>query len=499
MKTRNLFLSLFAFAALCACNKEAQPENPILGEDACITVSIVAPNDATKAPTTSFEDGDTENAVHNALFVFYSEEGTYMYQDTYSFTFNNGISQTTPPNVESISDVKIILQGETVAPRQMVVILNYDNAIENAVKNKNISALNNVLTNNYIVSLGDPATDYYVMTNSTYMSDDKVVFAALIDEETHIYKTGDTPKEAVQVYVERVSAKVRSNTPGGTEKTLALLNGSTLTYKPFITGYALTSTAPSSYVIKQIDNYNWSNWLDAEWNDPNNKRSYWANSYTSGPYNKIAYEYIADTEPKYCHENTDQDDLTKLMIAVQIKGHTGDDNFQPINIVRYGAGFYLTSELLTAIATELNGFTWSSTTLAKTDQAFTVEQLQLVADGGHLSKVALVDDITSVSDQTAVDAVLAKYEDLLSWVDGKAYFYSDIAHFGEDDGVNDKGIVRNHIYDINITKIAGLGTPVIDPTLPIEPSIPDEIEYNLQAQINILRWKVVRQNVSFGE
>ena len=65
MKTRNLFLSLFAFAALCACNKEAQPEGPkvpqILEEDACINVSIVSDNLDTRAGTDAgFSDGDSD-------------------------------------------------------------------------------------------------------------------------------------------------------------------------------------------------------------------------------------------------------------------------------------------------------------------------------------------------------------------------------------------------------------------------------------------------------
>mgnify|MGYP003558779478 CR=1 FL=1 len=50
MKTRNLFLSLFAFAALCACNKEAQPEVPqILDADTYIKVNIMATDASTRA------------------------------------------------------------------------------------------------------------------------------------------------------------------------------------------------------------------------------------------------------------------------------------------------------------------------------------------------------------------------------------------------------------------------------------------------------------------
>ena len=53
------------------------------------------------------------------------------------------------------------------------------------------------------------------------------------------------------------------------------------------------------------------------------------------------------------------------------------------------------------------------------------------------------------------------------------------------------GVVRNHIYAINVTKIAGLGTPVYNPDEIIYPETPEENEHYIAAQINILSWRVV--------
>lgn len=54
----------------------------------------------------------------------------------------------------------------------------------------------------------------------------------------------------------------------------------------------------------------------------------------------------------------------------------------------------------------------------------------------------------------------------------------------------DFGIVRNHIYDIQISSITGLGTGICDPTEPIVPE-KSKITYYLNYKINILAWRIV--------
>lgn len=63
------------------------------------------------------------------------------------------------------------------------------------------------------------------------------------------------------------------------------------------------------------------------------------------------------------------------------------------------------------------------------------------------------------------------------------------------------GVVRNHWYQLNINKVMGLGHGVFNPgsdTTPGEPIIPqnpDNDRYALNAKINILSWKIVKQSV----
>lgn len=80
------------------------------------------------------------------------------------------------------------------------------------------------------------------------------------------------------------------------------------------------------------------------------------------------------------------------------------------------------------------------------------------------------------------------------WKDGHTYYYFEIRHFGDKIGV-----VRNHIYDATITKLAGLGTPVYDPEEIIYPEKPEEGEESfIAARINILSWRVVKNDVELN-
>lgn len=98
------------------------------------------------------------------------------------------------------------------------------------------------------------------------------------------------------------------------------------------------------------------------------------------------------------------------------------------------------------------------------------------------------------------DAVNGKLKDILGakvWDNGAAYYYTDIQHLGTaaDNGLY--GVVRNHIYDIKINSVYGLGTPVYDPDgeTPIIPQKPKEDDTYIAAQIHILSWRVVNNNV----
>lgn len=92
------------------------------------------------------------------------------------------------------------------------------------------------------------------------------------------------------------------------------------------------------------------------------------------------------------------------------------------------------------------------------------------------------------------------------YFEGQAFFSIPIRHLGWDDTANpalyengkyqwanmrlgDLGVVRNHVYQITVSKIGGLGTGIIDKNTPIIPPS-DEVTYWVATQINVLAWRV---------
>lgn len=86
---------------------------------------------------------------------------------------------------------------------------------------------------------------------------------------------------------------------------------------------------------------------------------------------------------------------------------------------------------------------------------------------------------------------------------GLTTYYIPIEHLGASvkDATNTDegyyGVVRNHWYNVTISKIKSIGHGIWDPNKYEEPIIPDEPEdplYYFGAKINILSWKIVNQN-----
>ena len=510
MKTRNLLLSIFAFAALCSCNKEVQPETPqMLGDDACLSVRIMAADVNTKA-TGDFEVGsDKENAVTNVLFAFFTADGKFMYTREYaSFTWNN--VNETDPNIEKQSNATVVLDGKTIAPRQMVVVLNYNSAIKTAVEAvTNISEMYSAVTTTVY---GLKTNTEFVMTNSSYamLGGTVNMFAAQIDE-TDIYEKGQTPtaSQIVDVYVERVAAKLSVETSASlatTSKELELYNGETIKYYPQILGYAFTGTKNASYLCKNLEslytdfNTNWSGW-----NDPTNRRSYWGVSYPSANSAYVGYDDITNSSPYsvYCHENMTTAH-TKLIVKTVIRKQSGaeqDPAVDPVlSLVKVGATYYLKSDLEAAIVDKLatEGVVWND---GSADQAYAASHIKYTPITGGTGYEVKIELDKTPTDVSKAKAIMDKYAAVLLWDEGQSYFSTKIEHLGNASTTpaSDYGVVRNHVYKLSVNKIAGLGTPYV-PGIGGDggdPVVPAEIEYELQAKINILKWKVVEQGVSF--
>ena len=115
-------------------------------------------------------------------------------------------------------------------------------------------------------------------------------------------------------------------------------------------------------------------------------------------------------------------------------------------------------------------------------------------------------EIKSAADITKVNRLL--YQNLGGahlYTDGMAFFSAPIQHWGwqrsdnENKGVEmedwdwskmktgDFGVVRNHVYTIQIGTISGLGTGIIDTDDPLLPPT-DKVSYSVKFRVNIQKW-----------
>lgn len=92
--------------------------------------------------------------------------------------------------------------------------------------------------------------------------------------------------------------------------------------------------------------------------------------------------------------------------------------------------------------------------------------------------------------------------------EGLCYFSVPIKHLGFPEGAvvdnlikfedcvpGSFGLVRNHVYNLNVSSITGLATALRDPNQPIVPPA-DEQTYYISAKLNVLNWRIVpTQNV----
>jgi hypothetical protein len=100
-----------------------------------------------------------------------------------------------------------------------------------------------------------------------------------------------------------------------------------------------------------------------------------------------------------------------------------------------------------------------------------------------------------------MDAQLMDVHPALVYNDGMTYYYTDIRHLSNDtEKVGAYGVVRNHVYKVNINKIKGFGTPVYVGSQDfVEVEKPEEIYTYVSAQINILSWRIVDRDYNLGE
>ncbi len=319
-------------------------------------------------------------------------------------------------------------------------------------------------------------------------------------------------------------------------------------------GWELYNDYSTSTLLKNI-NTTWDDEdLGLTWNDRPYFRCYWAQSQNTLLNDSFSWSYIQDPAPDdapatfngfptengfkvaenanyaagtytYCGENTNQkvdatDPRTKVILKGQLMQKNQDGTYSALELARwYGTEYAGNEALRTAVANSLkytlyyhDGTKYVS--IAPVDlecvsgiagaEAYEVGfKLSTAGEGKTWYKYSSekgyesLGDVASDENKINTNAELAKVEPALVYAYGNTYYFIDIEHLGTAGAKY--GVVRNHVYQIDINSITGYGTPVYMGTSSIvtPPEYPEDEEGSyVAAKINVLSWKVVQQSVN---
>lgn len=558
MKTK-LFLAAMAAVAVIGCQKE--PAGSISapdGDASFLKVDLRAAGTLTRAEVGTYEYGlADENEVKSIHFYFFdSEDKAYAVdnaQSNYVAAHTNVDWKTQEgspyPNVAEISDaVLVIKQSKQAPPAKMVVVLNAP-----AFSVTNLAGLHQ-------------AIDYYstengfVMSNSVYFDGSAIVDATSIMSENIFAANNFTDVNGndipvgsvipntqvkvgndiitvkpVEVYVERVAAKVRVSGGVSSEGQVDLASipvmdkdGKQATFGTIpvyakVLGWQVTNNTAKAPLLKDI-NASWTEeGLGFAWNAPSNFRSYWAAT-TDEPKHDFTFENVMGHNPAYDYYfentavaktdngvdvgveggNTTANQASQLLIAAQLVDGSGD----ALQIAKwYGVQYTITdlkAAMVATVAPKIYVKNDANTyvTISVNDVEF-YQVPQDEDDNRYEVRVRAIPGKTyydsSAQPYAAAADLLAGIDPAQMWTNGYTYYYTTIKHFGAEGKTGEYGMVRNHVYDIKIDGITGFGTPVYEPSEIITPEKPEEdVALNLSARINILAWHLVSQNVTLN-
>ena len=513
-----LFLAVAALGFAACAEKGLDNNDPANNgelEQSYVAITLAADDMNTKATNgNEYVEGLPEERKVESAYVFFFKDGKAFPVAFDGTTSTNGrpinyLSVTLPDNgqnMDNVSDVKeavLILQNyQGQYPNQIVAVLNWTPAAD---KLYDLSDIQKEITSLRGYNNG------FVMSNAVYADNAAETVDAVDLTIANIGKTADEAKaNPVTIHVERVAAKVAFSAAAEGKFQVGEIEGKAIYAQ--IRGFQLYNDYQTSWLIKKITP-TWND-LGFSWNDPSWFRSYWATSLdTAFPENntfewKDGYTKL-DTFV-YCGENTrswseDADVRTKVIVKAQLVDASGYNYQEVVNW--YGKDYIGEGNLLKVVANTLKNtyFSGNGTTFtglapedikcvgrAMTDENAYEVYFQLSDAGAAKTWYKYADNKYGEIAVATLNTELAAVQPALVYKDGMTYYYTDIKHLGNTGTTAEYGVVRNHVYKVNITGITGFGTPVYDPTSDfIVPDKPEEIVTYVAAQINILSWRVV--------
>jgi hypothetical protein len=543
--------------AACSSTDEPTPVNKTNTDGGSyMAVNIVASTSSRAEDDATFANGDAdEYAVIDAtksIFYFYDAAGNpFKVDGEKNYVTGTDVKEIQTNDTGNITTSKLLLvlknQKSVDTPAQVVAVINaaYTEATDGGVSFKDLEGkvteayslevtyqveeeTTNEETKEVTKTTKDVKAQNFMMSNVVYYDGTSKVYATPISAENFGATADAAETNPVSINVERVAGKVTVAEGTFSEEGLKVdygeikyADGTEIgeEYVALVKGWTLFDKTTQTEVIKSLDVSVDGTW----WYDTTNKRTYWANpaAKVAESSEKLSWKSMQATKTgaEYPFENIDQNNPTRAVFAVQIgkyvdvkdesDGAAADatkKEFKGIDITRWLSKYYTLADLKTQIATYLKNSL--QTDVDGTRTPIQADQLEFVKSttSSYRVHVALTKEAAALSwvdyqgNAADVDKVIAAVPEAQIWNDGMCYYFTSILHSpkpADDKGALTPAIIRNHWYQLSINSITGLGTPVFDPTDPVDPTRPDdtEQEWYLDAQINVLAWRIVTQSV----
>lgn len=550
MKMFKFFPLACAAMMMCACSSDDPGEgkgNPnVAGEAQYLAVNIVNVG-TTPTRAGDYEDGiGKESQIDKIRFYFFHADGSpyiltsitkpdvnWLEEDTHT---QSPLAPTNPGSVDQITNAILVIKGETAsAPSKVIAVVNPATLTTLGDDKKSLNdLLNPVVDKTFVIGNGSTASGF-VMSNSVYASENRKVCEN--DISGYVKQTKeDAEGTPVQIYVERVAAKVRGTLDAtkfedGTTKWNNSKPGIKVgTYSSYdiyavVDGWGVADENDQANLEKQITP-TWTNaalGFTSTWTTSDYHRSFWETSaaFSTGKTVNHAFKDYTNQSKGYVYtlpntsatpisttiKNAKYNDntRTKFLVATHLMYNDGT-SWKNAELCTYKGIDYLGVDVLKNQIAFESGYYLESTPgnykrITKDEITFN----KATTGGDYLVVPALVAGKTYYK-KGGTEAAPTYTEDTTPAIstepaqvrtEGMAYYYIPIQHLATDaTKAGYYGIVRNHLYDVNVTGMEGFGTPVYNETWEIKPTVPDETKTYLAAKINVLQWRVVSQNVN---
>ena len=511
-------LALAAFAFSACTSEDAVENNPnVEGVKSYVAVNINNVGAGGKrADGATYENGtEAESKINTIRFYFFTSDGApyKLAEGTNWLELSPDQMTASTGNVENITNSMLVISGKDQSyPQSMMAVVNPETIEDGKLTDfMTKSQVEGVVTAQNFNGQSATASDF-VMTSSVYANGKDKVWTS--DISGHVALSEDEAKaDPVDIYVERVAAKITSTASGATESKFKV--GETATGTPvyaMIKGWGIAKENTTANLIKVIEPTWTEKAIGFNWNDANFNRCYWETTPNNdGTYKSWAdYTHTAIGDVYYTAPNTSYAETNRpiYVAAAQLVDATGN----PLEISKYKGVQYLSeNDVKKVILNEnKNFFKVVSTTDARTDyETLDPADLVFVVDAHKPYEVkAQVKDGVVVYKKTgetyvvATDAANAAYgaNNAVIYKDGMTYYWTSVKHLGAAGKIGEFGMVRNHFYQVDVTKITGFGTAVYDKNTDFVPVTPDEDPMTyLAARINVLSWRVVANGVELGK